>query len=133
MKEQIIEKLFSGEELTGDEAAYVAKALKAAGDIKVIPFDHEMTTDICKACGLTRADIDNLNTSFVTVQKRLKDEDRLSASVLVEEFEKLASVDEKHLRAMSMTFIISQINQQANPLARILGKILGKDLGEGEE
>lgn len=133
MKEIIITKLFNGEELTGEEAAYVARALKDTSVKAPIPFDHEERNDIGKACGLSSEKLKALSVAFVDIQKNRGEEEKLSPSILVEELEKLIVVNDEHLRAVCLSFIVSQIQQQANPLARILGKILGKDLGEDQE
>ena len=59
MKEQIMAKLFNGEELSTEEMIYIGRNLQDSGSTG-IPFDHGKE-DTLEACGLTKEDFDALN------------------------------------------------------------------------
>jgi hypothetical protein len=128
MKQEVLEKLFSGQPLEGEELVFVAKSLKEDKDVISIPYNHEKE-DYIDACGLTKKDVDGLNEAFTSFQKNLRETDKKpNVTRLTEEVERLALTNDKNLRALALGFIISNLvlqRREQDPLHGLLGKILG--------
>jgi len=111
MKQEILTKLFNGEELSSQELVYIGKNLN--NDLPPVKFDHEKT-DSLEACGIDKDSIKQMNTVFNDIMKTKRDDgmsgDRMS--VLVEEVEKIVLKNEQFLRLVIIQCIQASMNHQ---------------------
>lgn len=87
MKQEIMEKLFNGKELSTEEILFVGKNLP---DIEnnTIPYDHENDNSLT-ACGFGKKDVDRVNRKFRELQEN-HPEKRVSKLVELVECDALA-------------------------------------------
>lgn len=123
MKEKIIEKLFSGDDiqLTSTEIAFIARKLSEdKGSSEIIPFNHEVSS-IFEACGISPEDYDSLNKN-IKDWKIEGEGDKISQ--LTEMMENLAVSNPKYMRIIMLN-CVKLIIEKNNPLLDLL-RSLGK-------
>lgn len=134
MKQQIMEKLFNGKELTTEEILFVGKNLPTENN--VLPYDHENDNSLT-ACGFSKSDVDRVNKRFREIQENTQEK---RVSKLVEMVEADAHADETLLRMLvfqaikagttrSIGFAMGgDIEDMPDSLKELLAKIIKKKL-----
>ena len=121
MKETIMAKLFSGEELTSQEMIYVGRNLQESGGgaVPTLVFDHTKDNTL-EACGVSKEDFESLN-QFLEENVEKKKKELKGVSEYIEKLEDVAVSNPKYLRLMMMNYVRMMLHSQHPLLSILLG------------